>query len=212
MRLPNTSLILPCILLFADLLVLECAFLFVYWGRFLSGWFAVPKGVPDLGVYLAGSAGVLGVFVGICYARGMYDLRRRPGLSDDVAGLLRCVLEATLLLAAAGFFYRGYSFSRSFLASFAACSYTFLLVGRLFARYLQRIARTMGVGVERVALLGRGPCSRAWLRRCEDGRDSATRSWAKCCARATSRASCWSWVQCRTWQRSSSSTAWTSCS
>ena len=157
MRLRNTSLVLPSILLVADLLVLECAFLCVYWARFLSGWFAVPKGVPDLGVYLAGSAGVLLVSAGILYAHGMYDLRRRPSIVDDFAGLGRCVVEAAVLLAAAAFFYRGYSFSRSFLLGFAACSYVFLLGGRLFARYLHLIARSMGVGVERVALLGRGP-------------------------------------------------------
>ncbi|MFQ5601570.1 MAG: hypothetical protein ACE5G2_13600, partial [Candidatus Krumholzibacteriia bacterium] len=52
LRVRNTSLILPSILLITDLLVLECAFLCVYWTRFLSGWFPVPKGVPDLSIYL----------------------------------------------------------------------------------------------------------------------------------------------------------------
>jgi exopolysaccharide biosynthesis polyprenyl glycosylphosphotransferase len=156
LRLRSTSLVLPSLLLLTDLLVLECAFLCVYWVRFLSGWFAVPKGVPDLRIYLLGSIGVLAVFVGLLYAHGMYDLRRRRGLLDDIGGLLRCVVEAMLLLAAATFFYREYSFSRTFLVGFAAASYGFLLAGRVFSRYLQIIARGLGVGVERVAILGRG--------------------------------------------------------
>jgi exopolysaccharide biosynthesis polyprenyl glycosylphosphotransferase len=157
MRLRNTTLVLPSILLCADLLVLECAFLSMYWLRFLSGWFPIPKGVPDLRVYLLGSVGVLAVFIAILYAHGMYDLRRRPSIVDDLGGLARSVLVAGLLLAAAAFFYRGYSFSRTFLLAFLAASWIFLLGGRLFARYLHLVARSMGIGVQRVALLGRGP-------------------------------------------------------
>lgn len=156
LHLRNTSLILPSILLLTDLLVLESAFLCVYWARFLSGWFPVPKGIPELGVYLAGSLGMLLLFVGIFYALGMYDLKRRPSVVDDITGLARGLLLGAVLLSAAAFFYRGYSFSRTFVAGFCVTSYAFLVAGRVFARYLHLVARGMGVGMERVALLGRG--------------------------------------------------------
>jgi exopolysaccharide biosynthesis polyprenyl glycosylphosphotransferase len=164
LHLHNTALVLPSILLAADMLVLECAFLCVYWVRFLSGWFPVPKGVPDLDVYLLGSVGVLLLFVVLLYAYGMYDLRRRPGLLDDITGLARCVATATLLIAAAAFFYRGYSFSRTFVLGFAAASYVFLLGGRVFARYLHLLGRSLGVGVQRVVVVGRGSMQRDVLR------------------------------------------------
>jgi len=157
LRLRNTPLVLPTILLVADLLVLECAFLCAYWVRFLSGWFATPKGIPDLHMYLLASAGFLVVFITLLYAHGMYDLRRRRGLSDDLGGLARSVVEAVIVLAAAAFFYRSYSFSRSFLLGLGAASAAFLLGGRVFARYLHLLARERGVGVERVAVCGRGP-------------------------------------------------------
>ena len=157
LRTRSTPLILPSVLLVTDLLVLESAFLSVYWVRFLSGWFPVPLGVPDLRIYLFGSLGVLVAYAGLLYAHGMYDLRQRRRFADDVGGLLRCVLEATLLLAAAAFFYREHSFSRTFLVGLAVASWGFLLAGRLFARYLHLLAREKGVGVERVAVLGRGP-------------------------------------------------------
>jgi exopolysaccharide biosynthesis polyprenyl glycosylphosphotransferase len=156
LRTRSTPLVLPSILLLADLVVLESAFLSVYWARFLSGWIPVPKGIPDLRVYLLGSVGVLAVFAGLLYAHGMYDLRRRRGLADDVGGVVRCVLEASLVLAAAAFFYREYSFSRTFLVGFAAASAGFLLCGRVFSRYLLLLSRERGIGVERVAVLGRG--------------------------------------------------------
>jgi exopolysaccharide biosynthesis polyprenyl glycosylphosphotransferase len=165
MRLRNTSLILPSILLVTDLLVLECAFLCVYWVRFLSTWFPVSKGVPDLGVYLVGSLAMLLLFAVILYANSMYDLRRRPGIADDLTGLLRSVLIATVLLAAVAFFYRGYSFSRTFVAGFVVAAYVFLLSGRVFARYLHLVARSMGVGLERVLLVGRGSTQQEVLRR-----------------------------------------------
>jgi exopolysaccharide biosynthesis polyprenyl glycosylphosphotransferase len=164
LRLRSTTLILPSILLLVDLLVLECAFLLVYWTRFLSGWFASPKGIPDLGVYLVGSLGALLLFVGILSAAGMYDLRRRPGFADDITGVARAVLTATILLAAAAFFYRGFSFSRTFVVGFGLASYVFLLCGRLFSRYLHLIARSMGVGLERVAVVGRGRMQDSVLR------------------------------------------------
>ena len=107
LRLRNTSLVLPSILLATDMLVLECAFLCVYWARFLSGWFPVPKGVPDLGIYLVGSLGVQVLFVCIFYSLGMYDLRRRPGVAEDITGVARGLGLSTLLLAAAAFSYRG---------------------------------------------------------------------------------------------------------
>ncbi|MFQ5600672.1 MAG: undecaprenyl-phosphate glucose phosphotransferase, partial [Candidatus Krumholzibacteriia bacterium] len=107
---------------------------------------------------------VLAAFAGILHAHGLYDLRRRPSIVDDITGLVRVVLMATMLLAAAAFFYRGYSFSRTFVLGFMAASYVFLLGGRLFARYLHLIARSMGVGVERVVLVGRGPMQDRILR------------------------------------------------
>ncbi len=164
LRLRNTTLVLPSILLALDLLVLESAFLCVYWARFLAGWFPVPKGLPDLDIYMLGSVGMLAVFLVILYAHGMYDLRRRPSFADDITGLARSVLVATLLLAAGAFFYRGYSFSRSFVVGFMATSYVALLSGRLFARYLHLLARTHGVGLERVAILGRTPMQSRLLR------------------------------------------------
>jgi exopolysaccharide biosynthesis polyprenyl glycosylphosphotransferase len=156
LRLRNTPLVLPSILLVADILVLECAFLCAYWVRFLSGWFPTPKGIPDLHTYLLASVGFLLVFVTLLYAHGMYDLRRRRGLPDDLGGLARTVVQAVLILAAAAFFYRSYSFSRSFLLGLGAASAAFLLGGRVFARYLHLLARERGVGVERVAVFGRG--------------------------------------------------------
>ena len=165
LRLRNTLLVLPSILLGTDMLVLECAFLCVYWARFLSGWFPVPKGIPDLGIYLVGSLGVQALFVSIFYSLGMYDLRRRPGIAEDITGVARGVCLAVLLLAAAAFFYRGYSFSRTFLLGFAATSYAFLLGGRVFARYLHLIGRARGVGVERLAVFGRGPMQERVLQR-----------------------------------------------
>lgn len=164
LHLRNTTLILPSILLLVDLLVLECAFLLVYWTRFLSGWFPSPKGIPDLGIYLIGSLGTLVLFVVILNVGGMYDLRRRPSFAEDITGVARAVLTATILLAAAAFFYRGYSFSRTFVAGFALTSYVFLLGGRLFSRYLHLTARSMGVGLERVVLLGRGRMQESVLR------------------------------------------------
>jgi Undecaprenyl-phosphate glucose phosphotransferase len=157
MRLRNTTLVLPTILLVADVLVLECAFLCAYWARFLSGWFATPKGVPDLRMYLLGSVSFLAVFVALLYVHGMYDLRRRRGLADDLGGLARTVVEAMVVLAAAAFYYRSYSFSRTFLLGLGATSAAFLLGGRVFARYLHLLARERGVGIERVAVCGRGP-------------------------------------------------------
>src|SRR5262245_4464820 len=164
LRIRNTTLVLPSILLAGDLLMLESAFLSVYWARFLSGWFAVPKGVPDLAIYLLGSLGMLLVFLVIFYAHGMYDLRRRPTFADDITGLARSVFTATLLLVACAFFYRGYSFSRSFVLGFMATSYVALVAGRLFARYLHLLARAHGVGLERVAVLGRNAAQERLLR------------------------------------------------
>ena len=73
--LPNRrrDLLQPTLYLVFDLLALEAAFLLSYFVRFLSGWFAVPLGVPAFQPYLLTSLVLLVIWAGIFYAEGLYD-------------------------------------------------------------------------------------------------------------------------------------------
>ncbi len=151
------------ILIITDLLMLESAFLMTYWFRFFSGIWLVPLGIPPLSLYLPVSLLILLVFFGIFYTSGMYTQRGGQTLVDDLYGLFKGVVLASLLVLAMAFFFKEMAFSRSFFGLFFLSSFGFLTLGRILARiFLQSVLNRGGTGV-RTLLVGTSPMRRRLL-------------------------------------------------
>jgi exopolysaccharide biosynthesis polyprenyl glycosylphosphotransferase len=150
------GLMQPALLITADLVALETAFLVTYWFRFHAGIWPAPLGVPPLPLYLLTSAVILLVFFGLFYARGLYG-RVAFTFEEELAALLRGVVQGSLLVLALTFFFRRATYSRSFFGLFFLSCLVFLAAGRLVARRVLRRWRRRGVGVRRVLLVGDSP-------------------------------------------------------
>jgi exopolysaccharide biosynthesis polyprenyl glycosylphosphotransferase len=144
----------------ADILALGAAMFGTYWVRFLSGWFPAPLGVPEPAFYAASLAVVVPVGVAVVASCGLYDPRRRAGAGQDLLRGGRAALTLGVLLAAIAFFYRDFSFSRTFLVGFAGSFWVILMTLRRAAGRVHRALRERGVGVQRVGLVGGGELAR----------------------------------------------------
>jgi exopolysaccharide biosynthesis polyprenyl glycosylphosphotransferase len=151
------DLLQPTLYLVCDLLALEAAFLLSYHVRFLSGWFAVPLGVPAFQPYLVTSLVLLVIWAGIFYAEGLYDPTRRRSLEEDLIGVVRGVVLGSLVVLALAFFVRQLSYSRSFFGIFFWMSLLFLVLGRGIARAILHRIYARGVGTVRVIVVGDSP-------------------------------------------------------
>ncbi len=151
------------ILIVIDMLMLESAFLITYWYRFFSGIWLVPLGVPPLALYLPVSVLILMVFFGIFYASGMYTMRGGRSLVDDLLGLFKGVVLASLLVLALAFFFKSLAFSRSFFGLFFLATFAFLTFGRILARALLRSVLHRGKTGIRTLIVGTSPMRRRLL-------------------------------------------------
>ncbi len=151
------------ILMIADMLVLEAAFLITYWFRFHSGFWLVPLGIPPLDRYLVFSILVLSIFFGIFYASNMYTQRGARTLVDDLMGLFKGVVLASLLVLASAFFMKELAFSRSFFGLFFLSTFIFLTVGRMISRFLMRRVLDRDNTTVRTLLVGTSPMKRRLL-------------------------------------------------
>jgi exopolysaccharide biosynthesis polyprenyl glycosylphosphotransferase len=140
----------------ADALGLVAALFGTYWLRFLSGWFPVPLGVPGLAFYTGSLLVVVPVGLTVAWTSGLYERNRAAGMMRDFLGTGRAALLTCVLLAAIAFFYRDFSYSRTFLVGFGAASWAMQFVARRAAASAHRKLRRRGIGVQRVGIVGGG--------------------------------------------------------
>jgi exopolysaccharide biosynthesis polyprenyl glycosylphosphotransferase len=156
------------ILMVADVLMLQGAFLATYWFRFYSGFWLIPLGIPPLQMYVSAGLVITLVFIGIFYSGGMYTNRGSRTLEDDLLGLFKGVVLGSLLVLALAFFLRGMTYSRSFFGLFFLSTFAFLTFGRVVMRLLFRTALQQDLPRTRVLLVGVSPMRRRILRLLRD--------------------------------------------
>lgn len=158
---PATRRLAPALfsgsLVLADLLALAGGVALTWWVRFGSGWLPSPLGTPPFAPYLATVPVVVLLGLAVFQDAGLYRRHRRSNFPSDFTGAVRATLRFAILLAAIGFFYRDFSFSRAFLAIYALSLPGLVAVARRGARSFQRALRDRGIGVERVGIVGDGP-------------------------------------------------------
>ena len=106
---------IPLITVLADTIAIEAAFLFSYWLRFYSPattFIPITSGIPPLAAYLESSFVVIPVWLWLFQKRGMYRPRRAIFFSDEFFAVVRLVCVGMILIMAAAFFYREFSYSR----------------------------------------------------------------------------------------------------
>jgi exopolysaccharide biosynthesis polyprenyl glycosylphosphotransferase len=144
----------------ADALAIAAGFLATYWLRFRSGWLPTPLGIPSWEHYLVSLVVVVPVALAVARSLGLYRRKRQSDFARDILGGARLVVSTCVLLAAIAFFYRGFSFSRTFLFGFVLVAPVLFATFRRGAAAAQRFLISRGVGIQRVAIVGGGEFAR----------------------------------------------------
>ncbi|MCA9753078.1 MAG: sugar transferase, partial [Gemmatimonadetes bacterium] len=144
----------PAVLVAADVLSLAGAVALTWWIRFASGLLPTPFGVPSLGPYVATLPVLVPLGLAVYHEAGLYRRHRPSGLARDFFAAGRAALTLGLVLAAVAFFYRDFSFSRTFLVMYVVALGPVTAVTRRVAARIQRSLRDHAVAVERLAIAG----------------------------------------------------------
>jgi Undecaprenyl-phosphate glucose phosphotransferase len=136
------DIIVPLLLAAVDAAAVALAFLIAYAVRFESGWMDalgfVREDAPSIGAYLAGSGVVIAVWLMLFGSRHMYRSRRNVNLSDEMVNIARGVTQGMLIVLAATFFYRQFSYSRVVLVLVWALAIVLMFGGRAMVRTFER--------------------------------------------------------------------------
>ncbi len=140
----------------ADAGLVAAAWLAAYWLRFETGM-PVPRGVPEIEPYVWALALIVPLYFVLFQSHGLYEARRMDSPLGEASAVLRATLTGLLLLTAASFFARNYSYSRGVLGLFAVLAPTFVIVLRSSIRFGLRRLRQRGLNLRYVVVVGTGP-------------------------------------------------------
>jgi exopolysaccharide biosynthesis polyprenyl glycosylphosphotransferase len=156
---PRKNILLPVLTVLVDCTAIEVAFLAAYWLRFdspLTSVVPVTLGYPQLEAYILGSFFVIPIWVWLLMRRGMYATRRVQYFSDEFFALIRVITLGMLVVMAAAFFYRAFSFSRLVFALLFGSSIFFLSAGRWIMLRFEQAWYASGRDLLNVLFVGRG--------------------------------------------------------
>jgi len=153
----RNDFLIPLLAVLSDVLAIESAFVLSYWLRFdspLTSWFPVELGVPPLDAYLYGSFFVIPAWVFLFKSRGLYRPRRTVHFSEEFFPIVRVVVVGMLIVMAAAFFYRAFSFSRLVFGLLGLSSVILISFGRFFVMKFEQWWYSTGKDTKNVVLVG----------------------------------------------------------
>jgi exopolysaccharide biosynthesis polyprenyl glycosylphosphotransferase len=146
----------------ADAAAIVAAFLFSYWLRFhspLTGLVPVTKGFPGFQAYALSSLVVFLVWAFVFKSLGMYGANRNVGSADELMLVLKGVSFGMLIVTAAAFFYRGFSYSRMVFVLIWAAAILFLSFERILLLKIETRLHRRGKHLLKGLMAGASPWS-----------------------------------------------------
>lgn len=153
------ELLIPFLSVLNDIVVIEFSLILSYWLRFYSPlvqWIPVSKGFPPFSAYLNGSFFLVGAWLIIFKRFGLYASRRNVTPIDEAGRLVKAVSMGMLVMMAATFFYRGFSYSRLVFLLVWFNSIFLLTLTRVLILYLEKWRHQRNQGLLNVVLIGTG--------------------------------------------------------
>ncbi|MFH1552540.1 MAG: undecaprenyl-phosphate glucose phosphotransferase [Candidatus Omnitrophota bacterium] len=103
---------LGAILMLGDIVAMNLSFLFSYWLRFNSGFFAIMYGVPGLIEYLKILPILSVVLIFLMRSEKLYSIKARLSIVDEIFTVIKTVTIGMFIFMAGTFLYREFSYSR----------------------------------------------------------------------------------------------------
>ncbi|HOC41381.1 MAG TPA: undecaprenyl-phosphate glucose phosphotransferase [Thermoanaerobaculales bacterium] len=154
-----------------DVVATAAAVMVAYWLRFEVQVQPVTKGLPPIEPYLRLLPAVVVLWPVVFYFQGLYHRRRMLSRADEAVRVALAVLLATVLLTAGLTFYRDFSYSRLFLAMFAAVDAVLVTGTRLAIRAALGRIRRSGGNLQQVLVAGAGDLGREVVERLREHRE-----------------------------------------
>ncbi len=153
------------LLLAGDLLATVGSVLLAYWLRFDVEIQPVTKGVAPIEPYLRLIPPIVVLWPVVFYFQGLYQQRRIRSKVDELFRVLAAVLLAVILLAAGLTFYREFSYSRVFLATFFVVDVVLVSLTRWGVLMALARIRRSGGNLQSVLVVGAGELGRRVVER-----------------------------------------------
>lgn len=160
----NLSTLFAVAAFLMDGVLVAVAFLLAYSFRFQTHWFPVES-VPPLSGYLAFLGVVVPAHWLVFKYSGLYRQRRGITGVDEFPRILAGTSLAAVLVAAATFLIRSFSYSRIVIGLTVVLSTLLLWGGRALLRRWQVTLRRAGLGLTRLIVVGTGETARTVLSR-----------------------------------------------
>ena len=148
-----------------DALAAAVALVGAYFARFEADVIPTPLGIPPIEPYLSLLVLLLPLHALSLRAVGLYEYRHERTKADEAFVVLQGATLATLLLVAATFFFRSFSYSRSFVVVFWVFDVLAVFGVRLVIRDIVRALRRHGRFVRRALVVGAGELGQEVVRR-----------------------------------------------
>lgn len=170
------------IFLSSDLAATLLAFFLAWLLRFELEVVPLTKNVPEFGPYLSLLPFILVCWPVVFYFHGLYQVRRGRSQVEEAFTIVAAVGLAVLLLSGLSTWYRQpvvvvpgkvayFTYSRAFLALFAAIDLAFVVVGRAVIRYVLRLIRLSGQNIQRILVIGAGALGKEITQKLIDHRE-----------------------------------------
>lgn len=151
----------------ADLGLIAAAWLGAYALRFHAG-FDAPLGVPPLAAYAWALSAIVPVGWLLLRRQGLYEPKRLGSLLGEAADIVKATAAGVVVLLAASFFMRNYSYSRGVVVIFSLAAPLLLLGLRVGVRTSLRALRRQGFNRRYVLVVGGGRLASEVIRRIQD--------------------------------------------
>jgi len=155
--------LVPLLTVIADAAAIELSFLCSYWIRFnsaLAEIIPVTYGVPPLGAYIESSLIVIPIWIWLFHSRGLYQPRRVTSFSDEFFALVRLIFVGMLVIMAAAFFYREFSYSRIVFGILGFSAVVFISLGRFIVLKFEQAWYLRGHDLKRIIIAGTSPAAK----------------------------------------------------
>lgn len=141
-------------LLIGDLFMILSGLRFAFWLRFESGYLISPLGTPDYQVYAQAFGLVVILMLFVFRAYGLYVEEKIARWLEEFLIVVKSVTVTMLLLLALSFFYRGFSFSRSYLLTSWMSVISFVMILRVAMGYFYMTYRRATGKFKEVLMIG----------------------------------------------------------
>lgn len=152
----KNHLILGLVLLVADLIAINVGLLFSYWLRFYSGLMPVVYGIPSIKSYINTLPIISVILLFIMRSYGLYTMKARLSIVDEFFLIIKSMTVGFVILMAATFIYREFSYSRGALVISWFSLIVFMAICRFLINRLRFFARKTSKDIRNLLIIGTG--------------------------------------------------------